>query len=224
MACERFTDGLKAHALGAPLGPEAAAHLAVCSRCQDGLAREQRLHATIEGAMAEIGARAPAPDFTARLRIDLERAPRHASSRWLAPGLATAATIVMVILVVRGINQPPPVVSGRSSPLPSQSPRTAVVIPAAPVPLSATATAARTKRSKPASHPQVEVLVPRQEREAVDRLFASLRAGRPDVVFVLGRLSAGGVLMDRKGMDVAAIRIEPVAIPPMPVSSPVFDR
>jgi hypothetical protein len=72
--------------------------------------------------------------------------------------------------------------------------------------------------------PAPEVLVSPRERQAVDRLFASLRAGRPDVVSVLGRLNAGGVVADVNDVSVAPIRIEPVLVPALAVSPPIFDK
>ena len=79
---------------------------------------------------------------------------------------------------------------------------------------------------------EVEVLVPRDQRQAVGRLFASL-AGRPEVVSALlkfngggavGSTVAGSTVTEPAELTIAPIRIEPVVVPALPSSAPVLDK
>jgi hypothetical protein len=89
MACDRFTRELKAHALDAPLGATAAAHLAVCSACQELFARESRLTAIIDTAIEQVGSVRPAADYQARLRrAQTFRTDRCAADGTLPPRLS----------------------------------------------------------------------------------------------------------------------------------------
>jgi len=224
MACERFADALKARALGRNLPADAAAHLAVCSSCQTALEREERLQSTIAAALADVGAAAPGADFAARMRTGLLRAPGRRHLKWWMPAAAAVAVVVIAAYAIR-VSSLRSVDSRKEEWVALPAPAKAPVVE---VPRAQRATAGARAKAAPgrgAGAPRgVEVLVPRQEREAVDRLFASLRAGRPEVVSVLGHLEAGGVMNDARAVTVAPIRIDPVSIPALPPSASIFDR
>jgi hypothetical protein len=224
MACERFADALKARALGDELPAGAAAHLAVCSSCQAALEREERLQSTIASALADVGAAAPAPDFAARVRTGLLRTPGRRYLKWWMPAAAAVAALVIAAYAIR-VSSPRSVDSGKEGWVALPAPAKAPVVD---VPRAQRTTAVARAKAAPGlaagALGGVEVLVPRQEREAVDRLFASLRAGRPEVVSVLGHLEAGGVTNDARAVTVAPIRIDPVSIPALPPSASIFDR
>jgi len=69
-----------------------------------------------------------------------------------------------------------------------------------------------------------EVLVPAQQREAVNRLFASLRAGQPEVISMLMSLHGGEPGADPRGLTIEPLRIEPVFVSAMPSSAPILDK
>ena len=69
-----------------------------------------------------------------------------------------------------------------------------------------------------------DVLVPGGEREAVNRLFASLRAGRPEVVSMLMRLHNDEAVIEERGVTIPPLRIEPVVVSAMPSSAFIFDK
>jgi hypothetical protein len=69
-----------------------------------------------------------------------------------------------------------------------------------------------------------EVLVPEQQREAVSRLFASLRAGRPEVISMLMSLHGGEPGADSRGLAIEPLRIEPVVVLALPPSASIFDK
>jgi hypothetical protein len=69
-----------------------------------------------------------------------------------------------------------------------------------------------------------EVLVPLEQRQAVGRLFESLRAGRPEVVSALMSLQGGRPVSDSAELTIAPIRIGPVVVSAFPSSAPIFDK
>jgi hypothetical protein len=183
----------------------------------------------IDAAIAEVGAERASPDFTARLRLEIERLPHGAPAPWRVSAIAAATTIGVVIAVGIALN------GGRRFDSPSDRVQRDIAlaaerpVPAAVAPPATVRTSSpRVVRAKTPPDAVAAVLVPPRERQAVDRLFASLRAGRPGVVSALGRLGAGGV--EDVADSIAPIRIEPVAVPEMPAfpasspGAPVFDR
>ena len=66
--------------------------------------------------------------------------------------------------------------------------------------------------------------MPGEQREAVGRLFESLRAGRPEVVSILMNLHSAEAVSDTRGVTIAPLRIEPVVVPAMPVTVSIFDK
>ena len=232
MACERFANSLKARALGAPLAADAAAHLAVCSECQAMLEIEEQLLATIDGALNEAASVRPTPEFVARLRETVDGAPRSMPAAWLRPaGIAVAVAIVAVFAAGRFTQQR--VVHDAIVSAPE---RVAIGTPPGstlPGPPATAAPAARPDarlaRRRPAVAARIEahppqVLVPIRQREAVGRLFDSLRAGRPEVVSALMSLRAAGGVADVKDLTIAPIQIEPLVVPALPPSTPIVDK
>ena len=82
----------------------------------------------------------------------------------------------------------------------------------------------RVVRAEARAVPAAEVLVPGEQREAVGRLFESLRAGRPDVVSILMNLSSAGTVSEPRGVTIAPLRIEPVVVPAMPATASLIDK
>jgi len=91
-----------------------------------------------------------------------------------------------------------------------------------------------TKRNAPVPPPPVpaparleempDVLVPDEQRVAVSRLFASLRAGRPEVISMLMSLHRGEAGADSRGLTIEPIRIEPVVVSALPSTAFIFDK
>jgi hypothetical protein len=69
-----------------------------------------------------------------------------------------------------------------------------------------------------------EVLVSGQQREAVSRLFASLRTGRPEVIAMLMSIDGGEPGPDSQGLVIEPLRIDPVVVSALPSSAFVFDK
>jgi len=241
MACDRFAVALKARALGVPLPSDAAAHLAVCSKCQAALAAEEQLFSIIDRALDDVGAVKATPDFVSRVRARVEDAPRWTPGGWWKPTVAVAAAAALVAMIVAGrvarndsgvhdAAAPRPVqhaVESRAEPAPvAHAPMPAQTRAAAASPRAGLRMPVNTVRA--ARAPEVEVLVPRGQRQAVGRLFASL-AGRPDVVSALLKFNGEGAVLgstvtEPPELTIAPIRIEPVVVPAFPSSAPVLDK
>jgi hypothetical protein len=233
MACQRFANSLKARALDAPLAADAAAHLAVCSKCQAMFEVEEQLLATIDAALNEAASVRPTPEFVARLRAQFDRAPGSMPATWLRPaGIAAAVAIVAVLAAGRFSRQERIVRDAIEAP-PHRTaidtrPGSAPPGPAA-MPAPATRPAAERARRQPAIAARIEarppqILVPIRQREAVGRLFDSLRAGRPEVVSALMSLRAVGGVAEVKDLTIAPIQIEPLVVPALPPSAPILDK
>jgi hypothetical protein len=231
MACDRFTDALRARALGAPLRADAAAHLAVCPHCQATLEAEERLLSTIGQALHEVGAVKPAPEFMSRMRADVERAPRWNHGAWWKPAVVAAAVLLVAAIVGSRARQDHAAVSRPATPPPVQRIDDArgdkaadgrvTMRPSAPA-NRIRAGRPRVVRTEPAAQAP-EVLVPDQRR-AVHRLFDSLRAGRPEVVSALMSLDGGASVVEPDALTIAPIHIEPVVVSTLPVSAPIVDK
>jgi hypothetical protein len=232
MACDRFTDALRARALGAPLRADAAAHLAVCSHCQATLEAEERLLSTIGQALHEVGVVKPAPEFLSRMRAHVERAPRWNPGAWWKPAVLAAAALLVAAIVGGRARQDHAAVSSPATPASVQRTGDARVEKAADgrVIMRPSTPANRTRAGRPrvvraervAQAP--EVLVPPDQRRAIHRLFDSLRAGRPDVVSALMSLHGGGSVAEPDGLTIAPIQIEPVVVSTLPLSAPIVDK
>jgi hypothetical protein len=231
MACERFAQALKGSTLGAPLPADAAAHLAVCSSCQALVEAEARLQQTIADALAEVASARPAPGFMARIRERVERTPQRVAPAWLQPAAVAAATVVIAVIIAGRFRYEKPAsyqtatVSQRRSA--DDSSTSTVPNPGVIEQTVARKPAARGRRQpavRAGANAVPEVLVPAQQREAVGRLFDSLRAGRPDVVSTLMNLHAAANVSELKDLTIAPIRIEPVVVSALPPSPPIVDK
>ena len=231
MACERFAQAIRAAALGAPLPADAAAHLAVCSACQALLEAEARVLAAVDDALAEVASVRPAAGFIARVREHVERTPRSDEAAWLKPAAVAAAAVVIAVMASRFRYEKP--VSYQTVAVP-QHPSAEVKTPerTGPNPIAieqpVTGKAAARGRRQPAVRAGAdavpEVLVPVQQREAVGRLFESLRAGRPEVVSALMNLRAAGSVSEPTELTIAPIRIEPVVVSALPLPPPIVEK
>jgi hypothetical protein len=229
MACERFADAIRARALGSPLRADAAAHLAVCSDCQATLDTEERVIATIDTALEQLASTGPAPNFVSRVRAHVEHAPRW-TPRTLRTQAAVAALAVLVGAVVVGrLPRERSSVREASASRPVARP---VVAPAEKVagPTARPETKRKPRaRRRPVPEParlaqMPEVLVPDRQREAIGRLFASLRAGRPEVISMLMSLHSGEPGSDSRGLTIEPLRIEPVVVSALPAPASIFDK
>jgi hypothetical protein len=230
MACDRFASEIRDHALGAPLRAAAAAHLAVCSDCQAMISREEQVLGTIDLAIADVGSAQPMPDFVARVRDHIETAPRWTPNRWWMPaavmaGIALVAAIVFGRLprVLDTERQESAVHEIEHRPVADLNRHTSA--PANPRPETKLRPRVRRQRATNVSAliSDPEVLVPARQREVVDRLFDSLRAGRPEVVSMLLGLQGSERRTDSGDLAVAPLRIEPVVITALP-SAAIFDK
>jgi hypothetical protein len=233
MACDRFTGAIRAQALGSPLGADAAAHLAVCSQCQGTLETEERILATINLALDEVTSTAPGPHFVARVRARVEAMPpRWTPAAWWMPASAAALALLIAVVLFSRL------------PREGSTVRDAAALPQADAPLAAPPEPAvdralagatpepvrrdRIPRRRVLAPERIvrapEILVPIGEREAVNRLFASLRAGRPEVVSMLMRLDNDEAVIEERGVIIPPLRIEPVVVSAMPSSAFIFDK
>ena len=211
MPCDRFIGAIQGLAHGVPLAPAAAAHLAVCADCQDALAIEERVLAGIDCAINEVGSVRPSANFVIRVRTRVESAgPRFTSVAYAPAAVAAAALIVASLVVGRVSPDSAPVrvdVESSARETGSQPPPTTAVPAARVLPAAGRRPARVPKRAEPSAP---EVLVPPGQREAYDRLFDALRAGRPDVVSSLMRLERAS--------------LEPVVVPALPDPGSIFDK
>lgn len=190
MACDRFADDLTAYALGAPLAEASAAHLAVCERCQQTLAREEELQALIGKAIDTVGSVAPAPDFAVQVRSAVAAMPvRHTVHRfwWAASGVAAAAVLLIGYTSWPAPSRATPLAASpvaRVAPeIPTLTP--SVTEPSAIVPVSPRAPAASPRRAAARTSvkaERVEVVVPRGQLQLLTRLAESLRTADSEVV------------------------------------------
>jgi hypothetical protein len=231
MACDRFADALRARALGSPLPADAAAHLAVCSDCQAMLETEERVLAIVDTALEQLPASGPSPNFVSRLRAHVEHASPWTPSAWRSPAIVAVLALLVAAVVVGRLPRQRSAVRQASADRPITVP---VATPAEGAadrfPKTARTDTRRNARARrkpvpePAPLAQPEVLVPAQQREAVSRLFASLRAARPDVISMLMSLHGGEAGTDSLGLMIEPLRIEPVVVPALRSSPSIVDK
>jgi hypothetical protein len=231
MACERFAEAIRARALGSPLRADAAAHLAVCSDCQAMLETEVRVLANIDTALEQLASAGPTPNFVSRLRAHVEHAPRWPPSAWRIPATVAVLALLVAAVVVGRLPRQRSAVREVSADRPIAVPVLAPAKQTADRSLKTVRTEtrrnARVRRQplpEPAPLAQPEVLVPEQQREAVSRLFASLRAARPEVVLMLMSLHGEEAGTDSPGLMIEPLRIEPVIVPALPSSASIVDK
>jgi hypothetical protein len=195
------------------------------------LETEERILAVVDTALEQLAFTGPAPNSMSRLRAHVEQAPRWTPSAWWIPTtVAVLALLVAAVVVCRLPRQ-------RSAVREASADRPISVPVATPAELAAdrsletarteTRRNARARRKlvpEPAPLAQPEVLVPEQQREAVSRLFASLRAARPDVISMLMSLHGGEAGTDSLGLVIEPLRIEPVVVPALRSSASIVDK
>lgn len=232
MACDRFTEAIRGSARGLTLPADAAAHLAVCGDCRATLDIEEQVMTTIDAALAEVVSTGPAPNFVSRVRERVEHAPRWAPSAWIMPPIVAALALLLAAVAVSRLPDQPSTVQqasvGRSVDFPLAAPKER---PVNPVPSTAMREAKRHVGVRQHSvipavrAPQSpEVLLPDQQREAVDRLFASVRAGRPEVVSMLMNLQSGPSSISALGVVIEPLSIEPVVVPALALSASIDNK
>jgi hypothetical protein len=231
MACDRFAEEIRENAYGLPLGADATAHLAVCSDCQATLETEERILATINTALEELASTGPSPNFVSRVVAHVEHAPRWRPSAWWTPAAVVSLALLVAAVVVGRVPGERSGVREVSTSRPIEVP---VVAPAEAANPSLNTAKPETKliarvRRQPVSEPgrlaqMPEVLVPGQQREAVSRLFTSLRAGRPEVIAMLMSFDGGEPGTDSRRLVIEPLRIEPVVVSALPSSAFSFDK
>lgn len=196
MACERFSDALKDHALGVALPSAAAAHLAVCARCQAALERERALHETMAGIIAQVGRVEPAADFQVRLRqaaVGQSRVrtavPKRVSMRVVWRYVVPLGLAASVSLAVGG-----PMLWRR--PVPAEANRAG----GADISL-AVAASVMTNSAVVAAPREVEHLEPQVQRPATRRSRSRTVAAPASVVVAPGQIDAIGRLVARLSAD-----------------------
>ena len=192
---------------------------------------DDRLHQMIDAALGELTAVTPAPDFVPRLRDHVERLPpaAPASFRWklIAPALTVAVVIGVIGIgyrLQREVQKPVAPVSVAEN-------------PSGVRPL--TKSLRQTPGSDPKQRPRrtvatrrprldAEVLVPRDQRDAVSRLFDAAQAGQPEALSMLrtigSRPAPSGVEGPTAEVVIAPIRIDPVVISALPAPGPLFEK
>jgi hypothetical protein len=232
MACDRVAEAIRARAHGLPLRADAAAHLAVCSGCQATLDTEERVLATINTALEELASTRPSPNFVSRVRAHAEDAPRWMPSAWWTPATVAALALLVAAFVVGRLPRERSAVREASASRPMEASVAAPAETAANPSLNSakpeTKLDTRVRRQAVLEPgrlaPMPEVLVPGQHREAVSRLFASLRAGRPEVIAMLMSFDGGEPGTDSRGLVIEPLRIEPVVVSALPSSAFLFDK
>ena len=232
MACDRFTRELNDHAIGAPLGSAAAAHLATCSSCQMRLERETRLMAAIDFAIDQVGSARPASDYQVRLREKASVRTRSGHGRWVLASVAVAAAaLVAVAIDLRPSRRPAGAPQG--TPATTIARKAPAGVPeAAPSPLSAAFRPSRntmTRRDVRSAtggngRREAEVLVPRGQPETIARLLASLNGQEPAVASQLvGRTATRADVYQsaETPVSVAPIRIDVVNVPELRALEPL---
>jgi hypothetical protein len=230
MVCDRFAGAIRARALGSPLPADAAAHLAVCSDCQAMLETEERVLAIVDTALEQLAATGPSLNFVSRLRAHVEHASPWTPSAWWIPTTVAVLALLVAAIVVGRLPRLRSAVREASADRPITVPVATPAERAADRSLETART--ETRRSaharklvpEPAPLAQPEVLVPEQQREAVSRLFASLRAARPDVISMLMSLRGGEAGTDSLGLAIEPLRIEPVVVPALRSSPSIVDK
>jgi hypothetical protein len=234
MACDRFSAALTAHALGAALEPPAAAHLAICARCQAWLANEQSLARLLDGAIDAIGSVEPGADFRVRLAQRVAMPPAPARGWWrLAVGVvALAALVVMAAAIWWQPSQRPAAraseTAGRQDggdavvamPAPDRVPESVRVVPD-PMPSVPHARATRAVAVAPMAPDAFEVLVPAGQRESLVRLVASLSQQDPAVASRL--LGPGGEVPAPAEVSVAAVVVQPLVVSDLSIVKPILE-
>ncbi|MFN8060346.1 MAG: hypothetical protein U0Q12_14410 [Vicinamibacterales bacterium] len=224
MACERHVDALTALALGGPLEPEVAAHLAVCSACQAWLAGEQSVAAAVDHALALVARVEPEGDFHVRLRMTAERAAPVMRHAWWWSAAAVAAAILTLVVVRVPPTDSLPAAATVSIPttpaLPPSVPSdvAAATAPHDRAPVVRVARAARDRRST-ATPPEPHVLVPAGQAEAIVRLFGNLPADSGPV----GLAASPAPVGQAPGVgDIDRIVVPPIVIEALVVPRPLL--
>jgi hypothetical protein len=232
MVCDRFAEAIKDRARGSTLPADAAAHLAVCERCRAMLDIEERVMATISRALTEVASTTPAPDFVSRVREHVERAPRWLPSPLMGPPVVAALALLLAAVAVsrlpndRPVSRQTSVTASVGTPLAASGERMASPAPSpAPGGSKRRVLVRRQRVSEPVRALQrPEILIPAHQREAVDRLFASVRAGRPDVISMLANAHSGEASAGGPAVVIEPLRIEPVVVPALALSPSIDNK
>src|SRR5262245_46683042 len=114
MSCERHSDALIEHALGAPAPSELQEHLRGCHECRSSLERERRLVAALDDELRAALDVTPSPNLLPRVRAAAtEEAARRSTPwlRWLWPLAAAAATLALLAWLRQPVEPPQPAVT-----------------------------------------------------------------------------------------------------------------
>lgn len=245
MACDRFADDLRAHGAGADATPGLRAHLETCANCRKALARERALLAGIGRDLAEALRVEPSVEFTARIR---ERVTAEQPAPWIAGwrfalgagSLVLVAGIILMVTLRTGVpghvpRSTPRVnsqasviapVDRREAPAPLVTPHPApsgdtgrsAGVDRQPIRVTGRlpATGYRVRAARPTGEP--EVLVPPDQRLAIGRLLAMVRAGKLDEKAFPA--PAQGDSADETPRVIPPIVVAELKVPPIEITAP----
>jgi hypothetical protein len=214
MSCEKYKVALIDNAAtGAELPPALRAHVAACPSCAAELAQQRSLFAAIDSSLRQT-MNAPLPPallqrFEARLAQ--QNPPRSLSLSWLYATAALAATAAVILFAVPHLRTHKPDSRAVAVTQSTQSPAahrpeimTAILQPTTPQEIERD----RRQHAKPAARPEPEVLVPPDERIAMEHFIADFH-GRGEVALALAKR-----VPEQREQDVA-----PVNTPDIQISS-----
>jgi hypothetical protein len=184
MSCEHLHSTLTDVALGASVPPQLQSHLDACSACRAALEGERAVLAEIDREIQDLMSATPSPALASRVRHRLEdTAAAHPRPliAWLLPATAVVGLLLIGFLLVRRAPT-----DRRDTPAPSavQAVETTDVAPRPhevlqqPHPTTAPHRPMRVASRRPVRPVEPEVLIPQEDRIALERYHERLRHRR----------------------------------------------
>jgi hypothetical protein len=195
MACERYNDALSEVAAGGQSAEGFDAHLPECASCGAELVLLRRTMVIADDELQQLVAAEPRDGFVPRVRAAVveSRSRRISRVNWMWPSLATAAALLVVLVlgVTRYFPKEEPAVAARvlePARKPASISTAAVTTAPAAAPAVPAPRARKVGRSLPA---QAEVLVPAGESDALFEFIAIVNSNRviPAALGAAGRPS-----------------------------------
>jgi hypothetical protein len=191
MSCERYAEAIVDHACGADIDAAAAAHLRSCDACAALFDRQQRLLHAMDRDLQRALEIEPSPGFAPAVRARVEQSAAGRSTLWWG-ALAAAAVLLIVVAIASRQSPDAPIVSRVEPPASPTAPDPPPLRDTSAGPEQPPATgdvrqplrfqqrrASRTRTPEPPVVP-VEVLVPPDRSQALDRYLALVRRGAFD--------------------------------------------
>ncbi|MEO6078436.1 MAG: hypothetical protein ABIQ86_01470 [Steroidobacteraceae bacterium] len=220
MACARYNDALSGVAAGGPVPAGLDAHLTGCAHCRSELALLRQVLDTADQELGQLSVAEPSAGHVPRIRAAVNESASDPAWRaravWFWPSLATAAALVMTLMLfVENRSSPEPIAAiepqGSRSPAAAPVPepvRETVVATTTEERVIAAPSQLRTRRRITPKEPQV--LVPPGESRALIELIALVNRERiaPESLSASGEPSA-----DLAGLT--PITLQPIEIVPL---------